>query len=90
MQASGSLGRKVTEAPLAPPGPPALQYPLQSTQSAATAPLFPESPGPEDHQALLDHKGPQESMESLVILVRMEKLVLKDPEASLELQVIPD
>lgn len=48
--------------------------------------MFREFPDPEDH---LEHQAPrglQELMENQVILVRMEKLVLKDLQASLEPQ----
>lgn len=69
---------------------PALQGLPQSFPLAVTAQFLPESQDPEDH---LDSRAPrdhQELMESQVILVRMERLVLKDLQASQELQVILD
>lgn len=52
--------------------------------------MFQESLDHEDHLDRQAPKGLQEMMESQVILVRMEKLVPRDPQASQEHQVTRD
>lgn len=89
VQALATKERRESLASLGPPVPPALWDPQLSIQSAATAQLIQEALDPEDQ---LDHRVPQaprdnqELMENQVILARMEKLVLRDLQASQEPQ----
>lgn len=86
VQALAIKGKRVIKVHLAPLVPLALQDLQPSIQLAVTAQLFQESLDPEDH---LGHQAPREHlerMESQVILVRTEKLALRDLQASLEPQ----
>lgn len=93
VQALALKDRRESLASLGPLGPlvPLALQPI--FQLAVTAQLFQGSLDPEDqldHMVSQAHRDHQELMESQVILVRMEKLVLKDLQASQELQVTLD
>lgn len=88
VQALAIKGKRVIKAHLVPPAPLDLQDLQPSIQLAVTAQLFPEPLDPEDHLGLQVPRENLERMESQVILVRTEKLALRDLQASQEPQEI--